>query len=412
MRVMSKASVRTIVALLMLGGWASAGAEEAAGPVTFYKDVLPILQANCQDCHRPGGANLGGMVAPMAFMTYEEVRPWAKSIAQNVSGRTMPPWHADPAHHGTFENERTLAEPEIQTLVRWAATGAVKGDANDAPAPRLWPETGGWTIGEPDLIIRMPEPYFVADDVEDIYVNLRTTVTADQLPEPRWIKATEFRPGSSVVHHIIATPLGGIAPGNDPTIYREGFGRRIQPGMVVTFQMHYHKEPGPGTGVWDQSEIGLRFYPEDAEIRHTLEVEPLGNFRFRIPPGDPNYSARSEFTFQRDSMIVSLMPHMHVRGKAALYVAKYPDGTEETILRVPQYDFNWQTTYRFKEPKVVPAGTKIELTCWWDNSAENPSNPDPTATVVWGQPTTAEMHFGWMAYTNVEPNVASSGGGR
>jgi mono/diheme cytochrome c family protein len=370
----------------------------AAGPVTFTKDVLPILQENCQDCHRPDGANLGGMVAPMAFMSYQETRPWAKSMAKAVSEKAMPPWDASPAMHGLFANERVLTQEQIDTIVTWAKTGAKRGNPADAPEPRVFEDTGDWSIGKPDLVVSMPEPYFVKDDVEDIYVNFHDALTAAELPEDRWMKAIEFRPGSSVVHHIISNPLGGIAPGNDPTVYPEGYSVKLRKGTNVSFEMHYHKEAGPGTGAWDQSKAAIIFYPEGYQPEHEIRMSMLGNFRFQIPAGDPNYTEYAKDTFDRSVEILSFTPHMHLRGKSAQYVAQYPDGNKEMLLDVPEYDFNWQTTYWYKEPKILPPGSSVELAMAWDNSANNPYNPDPTRSVRFGEPTTDEMFFGFMYY--------------
>ena len=392
-------------ALMVLVGAPAFGAEvQPVDRPTFYKDVLPVLQENCQLCHRAKGANFGGMVAPMALEEYQQVRPWAKAMAKVVSQKTMPPWSAHEQHHGEFRNERTLTDDAIGTLVRWADIGAPRGSADDAPAPVTWPENeAGWMIGEPDLIVKMPEPYFVADDVDDLYVDFETTLTPDILPEDRWIKAVEFRGGSGVVHHIIARPLGGMAPGYDPVLYEEGYSRKLEAGSTINWEMHYHKEPGPGTGVWDQSEAAIIFWPEGTVIEHVVETEPLGAFNFVIPAGDANYAHEASFTFAHDSLILGYNPHMHLRGSSAKYVAKYPDGREETLLWVPKYDFNWQITYSYAEPKRVPKGTQVHLTTTWDNSADNPANPDPTKTVRWGRPTTDEMMFGWMRYTDVEP---------
>jgi hypothetical protein len=249
----------------------------------------------------------------------------------------------------------------------------------------------------------MPEKYFVEDGVEDLYIDFETSITADMLPGPRWVRAVEFRPGSSAVHHIIAPPLGGIAPGNDPTIYRDGYGVLLEPGSTVYWQMHYHKEPGPGTGVWDQSMAAIKFYPEGYAPDYVIQNAAMGNLWFEIPAGDPNYSARVSYTFERPSKVLSYLPHAHLRGKSAKYVAYYPDGTEEVLLHVPRYDFNWQTRYRYREEKLVPAGTRVELTMVWDNSANNPYNPDPTRTVYFGRPTTDEMMFGFMGFADAEP---------
>jgi hypothetical protein len=167
--------------------------------------------------------------------------------------------------------------------------------------------------------------------------------------------------------------------------------------------MHYHKESGPGTGVWDQSSVGVKYYENPEDVKHPLLGDSLGSFRFAIPPGDANYVVEKEYEFTEDALIVTLMPHMHLRGKAARYDVTYPDGRQETVLDVPRYDFNWQTSYQFKDFKQVPAGTKIKLTTVFDNSEEIPYNPDPNDTVRWGEPTTAEMSFGWMSFISPTP---------
>lgn len=405
---MSMCTRNLVLALGVAALAVPAMANEVTSPAkpTFTKDVLPIIQENCQACHRPGGANLSGMVAPMSFMNYKDTRPWAKAIAKQVAAKTMPPWHAAPDHAGVFDNERTMAENEIATLVAWAQTGAARGNPADAPEPIDWPETD-WFIGEPDQIFSMPEPFFVSDDVEDTYEYFPMTITEEMLPEPRWLKAVEFRAGSGVVHHIIARPFGGNAPGKDADVFPEGVGRLLKPGTEVKWQMHYHKEPGPGTGVWDQSKVGVKYYKNDEDVTHPLLGDSLGSFRFAIPPGDANYTVEKMYTFEDDALIVKLMPHMHLRGKAAKYEAIYPDGRQEVILDVPKYDFNWQTSYLFKEFKAMPKGSKIKFTTVFDNSAENPYNPDPTETVRYGEPTTAEMSFGWMSFIDPEPRDVS-----
>lgn len=387
-----------ISALMTSVCWLSPAAQSTEPTPTFYRDILPILQENCQSCHRPSGINMGGMIAPMSLMTYEEVRPWAKAIGRQVKARTMPPWHASPDQRGVFENERTLTTGEIDTIVRWVRSGARPGNAADAPPPPDFGGKSGWGVGEPDLVIKMPEPFLVKDDVEDLYTNFEVTISEDMLPEPRWLKAHQVIPGSSAVHHAVTT-FGALVPGADPRVFREGYSRLVEPGQRVEFQMHYHKEPGPGTAVVDQTAIGLRFYPEGYQPKYTFYGEPLGSFRFRIPPGDPNYSHTTVYTFREGARIVSFNPHMHLRGKAVKITAHFPDGHEELLLHVPDYDFNWQTTYEFKEYKPVPKGTRVEMTAWWDNSAGNRDNPDPTKEVRFGRPTTAEMMFGWMRYT-------------
>ncbi|MFP6584910.1 MAG: hypothetical protein VCD00_20420 [Candidatus Hydrogenedentota bacterium] len=379
---------------------APAHAAQTATAPTFYRDVLPIIQENCQVCHRPNGANLGGMVAPMAFETFAEARPWAKAMARAVETRKMPPWHAAPEQHGLFKNERTLTQAEIDTIVAWAKTGAKRGDAARAPTVEKIVTSAEWAIGEPDLIVRFDEPYFVKDDVEDEYVYLETTMTEELLPEDRYMKAVEFRPGSSAVHHIITIPLGGIAPGNEATIYPEGVGALLRKGDDLTWQMHYHKEAGPGTGMWDHSMVALKFYDDPADVKYKLQGNELGFYDFVIPAGASDYSVQQTYTFKHASRIISYMPHFHLRGKAAKYEVLYPDGSSEVLLEVPRYDFNWQTAYTYKQYKSVPKGTKLTFTTTWDNSSDNPFNPDPTVDVRYGDPTTDEMSVGYISFIN------------
>ena len=400
-RVMVLIAVPTTAVLALV----AIGILRPANP-TFSRDVLPIVQQKCQNCHRPDGLNLGGMVAPMPFTSYEEVRTWAGAIKLAVETRRMPPWHAAPEFQGVFANERYLTDDEIATIVRWVEDGAPEGDPADSPPPVTFASqatSGGWSIGEPDLIVRLPEPYLVRDDVEDEYVDFSVTITDDMLPKDRWIKSVEFRPGSKAVHHVIARPLGGIAPGYEPREYPDGYSRLLRTGTRVNFQMHYHKTAGPGTAVYDQTEAAVRFYKPGEEIRHVVQTNSLGMYRFVIPSGDSSYSYSLADTVERDIKVLWLNPHMHLRGKAAKYIATYPDAREEVVLHVPKYDFNWQHTYRFRELLFLPKGTRIELTLWWDNSTNNPANPNPNRDVRWGRPTTDEMGYGWMYYAETKP---------
>jgi mono/diheme cytochrome c family protein len=386
----------------------AANANDAtSADLTFYADVLPIIQEHCQGCHREGGANMGGMIAPMAFTDYQDTRPWARAIGKAVANRDMPPWDASPIHAGVFEDERVLSEEQIETVVNWARSGAAAGDPSTAPAPREFAANEGWSIGTPDLVLKMREPFFVPDELLDDTHYFPIKLTAEELPKDRWIKAVEFRPGSTAVHHIILRPVGGIAPGNKPLVYRDGYAAKLSAGQEMRWNMHYHKEPGPGTGVWDQSEVAIIFYPEDYVPEHVLQTDPLGTFNFAIPAGEADYSATAEMEFTSDALINGMMPHMHTRGTAVRYTLHYPDGSDEILLDVPKYDFNWQTQYRFKEPKLVPKGTRVSLEGWWDNSADNPNNPDPDIEVTWGEATHEEMLFGFLSYTN--PNEDASG---
>ena len=397
----------TLVALPTVGVLAlvAVGVYRANRVPTFYGDVMEIIQAKCLDCHRPQGRNLGGMVAPMAFTSSEETKPWAMAIKLAVESGRMPPWHASREMRGKFKNERYLTDKEFETLVRWADNEAPEGDPAKAPAPVTFADekSGGWSIGEPDMIVRFPEPFLVHDSVQDQYVDLLVEITEDMLPEDRWIKSVEFLPGSPAVHHIIASPLGGLAPGYGPRVYDDGYGRILRKGARVNFQMHYHKTPGPGTAVYDTTMAALRFYEPGDVIKYVVETEALGMFRFVIPPNDSNYTDSTSWTFQKDVNILWVNPHMHLRGKAARYTATFPDGHREVLAEIPKYDFNWQHFYIFREPVFAPKGTRIDFQLWWDNSANNPANPNPNREVKWGRPTTDEMGFGWMTIVEAEP---------
>ncbi|MCH8205058.1 MAG: c-type cytochrome [Candidatus Hydrogenedentes bacterium] len=422
MRRFAVLSSALLVAIGVAPAW---GADGAGGRVTFTKDVLSILQEKCQDCHRPGGDNIAGMVAPMSLMTYQEVRPWAKAISRAVHSRQMPPWDATDETAGVFVNERTLTEDEISTIVQWVETGAARGSARDAPAAIEFEDTGGWLIGEPDLIVRMPEAYWVADDVVDIQPRVEFTITEEQLPEPRWIQAIEYQPDSEVVHHITGRAtapaidgheeetftLGSIAAGEDPTIYPEGFGNLLRAGTTVSISLHYHKEMGPGTGVWDQSAIGFKFHPAGTEVKHKVSWNTVGNFTFEIPPGHSNWEVGGGRVFEKDTVLLSIHPHMHYRGKDMKYTAYYPDGTEEVLLNVDRYEYGWQTNYLYRTPKILPAGTLVEVTSHFDNSEarkELVPKLNVQRPVRFGGPSTDEMMNPFLSWTYVEPEEAEA----
>jgi mono/diheme cytochrome c family protein len=376
---------------------------------TYYRDVLPVLAANCVDCHQPQGKNMGGMVAPMSFTTYEETAPWARVMALRVTERKMPPWHAHTLHQGTFVGERYLAEHDLQTIVAWAQAGAPAGNPADAPADVLakLSETktqGEWWIGEPDLVMGFREPYFVEDDIHDLNVGVNVLVPQDQHTRPRWIKASEIRAGSQHVHHICGEPFGCIAPGWDPYVYPDGYAMLLPTVDELRLGMHYNKTAGPGTGFYDSSRAAVIFYEDGERIRHMVRRSVLSvGENFVIPAGHPEFSLTREFPFEVDTYILSLTPHMHYRGKRAKYELQHPDGRIELLLYVPEYDFEWQRMYVFKDPPIAPAGSKLLWTPTWDNSADNPHNPDHTRHVPYGLPTEDEMGNGGLDYTPVEP---------
>ena len=394
-------------------------AQAAGGPVTFTKDILPILQDSCQDCHRPAGVNLSGMVAPMSLMDYKEVRPWAKAMAREVAAKRMPPWFASEAFAGKFELERTLTAEQIETIVKWSESGAKRGNPSDAPAPKVFNSESGWSLGEPDFVVEMPEPYWIGDDVEDVQPTFDVILDESMLPDDKWIKWIEFRPGSEIVHHggarvqpldadgkAIIDPVSGgkiigTAPGDGPDMWPTGYGKLIRSNSKLTFGLHYHKETGAGTGQWDQSSLGIAWQEED--VKHVVRAAGVSSRGWEIPPQHGEWQVGAARTFDEDSLIINMMPHMHWRGKSAKYEVVYPDGNRETILDVPNYDFSWQITYTLKEPHFVPAGSRLEVTMKFDNSEDNSWVPDPNRAVGFGSMTEDEMNIGWTEYANAEP---------
>lgn len=407
----------TVVIIASVGVCVSA----AAAPLTFTKDVLPILQENCQTCHRPLGANMSGMIAPMSFMTYEEVRPWSKAIARAVTSGVMPPWHASEEFRGVFKNERSLTKLERETLIEWTRTGAKRGNPKDAPMSKTFVDAG-WqlseTLGEPDLLLKIPEPYWVGDDVADIQPSIVIQLEKEQLSEMAWVRAIEYKPGSEVVHHIVgyvtrpggkegmreSTNFGQIASGTNPQNYDEGYGLPLYPESKITLSMHYHKEAGPGTGAWDRSEVAVWFH--DKPVVHPLQSTQIAHGNFEIPPNQKSWFVGGARTWDEDIIVLELFPHMHLRGSSAKFTAFYPDGKSEVLLDVPKYDYSWQTTYEYAEYKTLPAGTRLEWEITYDNSAEagaeNGFNSD--RAIRFGGPTTDEMDLGWLTWTYVEEN--------
>ncbi len=369
------------------------------GPVTFNKEVSRILQKNCQDCHRPG------QIGPMSLLTYDDASAWAETIKEVVTDKRMPPWFADP-RIGHFSNDRSLPAKEREALLAWIDQGMPKGNNQDLPPPRVFPEV--WKIGKPDLIVRMPAEFEVPAQMPKFGVPYKHFVVQTDFDEDRWVEKAEAKPGAAaVVHHIIAfvvppgerfipgnprTPtLCGTAPGEMPLILPPGMAKKIPKGSKIVFQLHYTPN---GKAQKDRSEIGLIFAKKSPQ-KEVITV-PIFNFLFRIPPGDPNFELESSFTFKKDGAIVGFMPHMHLRGKDFLYRARYPDGKVETLLSVPRFNFNWQSVYRPAKAISMPKGAVLECVAHFDNSAKNPNNPDPTAAVRWGDQTWEEMMVGWV----------------
>jgi mono/diheme cytochrome c family protein len=401
--------------------------------VTYYGDVAPIMQANCVSCHRSAGQNIGSLVAPMSLMTYEDARPWARSIARKVKAREMPPWFAD-APKGVFSNEKGLTEKQIQTIVAWVDAGAPGGDKSKAPAPLKFAgaESSGYSLGKPDLIVKMPEPFFVNDDAQDVQGTFQTKLTDDVLPRDVVVRAWEFRagtylPGRDTVHHMcggvkepggVASPagdgeaadsltLGCIAGGAEPYLLPEGFGRELKKGSTILMNMHYYKQAGAGTGYWNQAEIG--FYFAKAPVKYKVDSKAIGPLNFEIPPHKVNYRIGGADTLEKDTLILAWWPHAHLRATSARYTATYPDGRKEVLLDVPRYDQTWQVTYKYKQPKLLPKGTRIEVEMLYDNSADRGAKRrfDPNKTVQWGPRTQDEMMLGFFSYAELEAGQAA-----
>ena len=370
-----------------------AGTCLAAAP-TYTRDIAPLLNQRCVECHR------AGEVAPMALTSYQEVRPWAKSIRERVVTRVMPPWFADP-HYGNFKNDRRLAQSEIDLIAAWVTAGAPEGEAKDMPAPRQFTE--GWGIGKPDVVIDYGREFDVpATGVVDYQYFMVPT----DFKEDRWIQAAEIRPQHrGQTHHInvfivepgkkpdTAPMLTGFAPGVQPLNLEPGTAMLLKAGSTLMFQAHYSPN---GTAVKDRSFVGIRFAKEAPKLRSI--TDRAYNAMFKIPAGDPDYIVKSKWTAPEDVDLSAMLPHMHFRGKSFQFTAVFPDGHEQVLLNVPHYDFNWQLGYELKDPVRLPKGTRIDCVAHFDNSANNKWNPDATKDVRWGDQTFEEMMIGFFLY--------------
>jgi peroxiredoxin len=413
---------------------------EPHGDVTYTKHIAPLLENRCVSCHRPGE------VGPFALNDYDEVVGWAGMMREVVSNGRMPPWSANP-EVGHFANDARLSDAEKQLIYSWVDNGCPQGDPADLAAPRQW--TDGWRIREPDQVVRMPQPFKVpAEGV----VSYQHIVIDPGWKEDKWVQAAEARPGNrAVVHHIIVfvMPAGGLGggrggadaaadaeadqparprgpraqgggrggaggllgqggggltayvPGNAPSVYEPGVAVFVPKGSKVVFQMHYTPN---GTAQEDQSYLGVVF-ADPQTVKKRVHGGAAMNRGFAIPPQTDNYEAKSSYKFQNDQLLVSMSPHMHLRGKSFRFEAQYPDGSQEVLLDVPKYDFNWQFRYELSEPKRMPAGTIMNCTARFDNSENNLANPNPNETVRWGPQTWHEMMIGFFTTIAVDDDA-------
>lgn len=380
---------------------------EPHGEITYCNQISRIVQQHCIECHRDG------QIAPFAMETYDDVAAWSETILEVIDDGRMPPWHANP-NHGDFLNDARMPDEDKRLFKQWVANGLPEGDPKELPEPREFAE--GWRIPEPDVVLRMPEEFEVP--AKGI-VDYQHFVFDPGFTEDKWVIGSEARPGNrAVVHHLVLfyippgqdtyrpeDPLFNIvaafAPGMPAIMGPENLALRIPAGSKLCFQMHYTPNGSPQT---DRSEVGLIF--TDAENVEKEFVNQAGlNFRFAIPPGVKDYHVDASYAFQHDSMIYTLTPHMHYRGKSFRFTAHYPDKSKEILLDVPRYDFNWQNVYMLAEPKHMPAGTKIEMEATFDNSADNLLNPDPSAIVFWGDQTWQEMMIGSVTLSRADQDL-------
>ena len=384
---------------------------------TFYKDMLPILQEHCQSCHR------AGEVAPMPLESYDQARSQAGIMAHAVAMKMMPPWFAD-ARYGRFANDPSLTGEQIETIVAWAAAGAPAGDPRDAPPPRRW--TAGWNIPQPDLVLKMPRPVPIPAQGE---VEYTYEIVPTHFAEDRWVQVSEFRPGSPAhVHHAVVyirppdspwlrhAPLGETftastlsdpeerrqahettsdlllvyAPGSAPDVWPDGMAKFVPAGSDLVFQMHYTTN---GSADEDQTSIGMVF--SKTPPRQRVVTLQLNNHALIIPPGADDFRVEVQGSLPNDATLLSFFPHMHLRGKRFEYDIVHDDGSVEVLLRV-NYHFHWQLSYKLAQPRLLKAGTKLRAIAWYDNSKNNPHNPDPTRTVTWGDQTSDEMMVGFF----------------
>jgi hypothetical protein len=402
------------------------GAPPAAGPVTFHRDVLPILQNHCQVCHRPGA------VAPFSLLTYRQAVNWASDLKEYTQTRRMPPWK--PVDGLPFHNERRLSEPDIATLAAWMDTGTPEGDPRTAPEPRQFPE--GWQLGQPDLVLTVDEDFHVGPTGTDLY---RCFVLPTNLTENKDVTAVEVRPGNArVVHHALLVVdstrqgrrlerqekdrvkketetdrgpgysvsmgvgflpqggLGGWAPGQVPRYLPEGAGYYLPKGSDVIVQAHYHRS---GRAEKDRTSIGLYF--AKTPLRTRFQSLPLRGRFFSIPAGEERYRVTGSMWVDQDCVLHTVLPHMHMLGREIKVTVTPPDGSTQTLVAINDWDYNWQETYLLKESLPLKAGTRFDVEAYYDNSAKNPANPNnPPKRVYFGQQTTDEMCFVFLGLTS------------
>lgn len=380
--------------------------------ITWHNRISRIVQQNCAECHRSAG------VGPFPLLSRDEVVSHAAMIRQVVDNGSMPPWFAakNKTTHSIWGNDRSLSESDRTDLLKWLASDRPEGDPTEAPLPVVYPSA--WASGEPDAVVQIPKPISIRASGVMAYQNVRVDWKGT---EDKWVRGYEIMPTDrSVVHHVLVTVnepgadsnrredgIGGYwaayVPGNSGQIYPAGFARRLPAGAIIRFQIHYTPN---GTATEDQVKLGLYFADEDP--KYVVSTIPLAKVNIRIPAQDGNHTETLTRPVQSDIPVMAYMAHMHVRGKAFRFDLNLPDGSKETLLDIPRYDFNWQLRYDYAEPRVLPKGSTVTVTAVYDNSDANPANPDPNQVVTWGEQTFEEMLIGYVE-TYSAPGAAPPG---
>ena len=402
----SRLHLRVLVVVLvsLMAAPVVAGAQQDASDVTFSRDIAPILQRSCQDCHRTGS------IAPMSLLTYEEARPWARSIREKVVSRTMPPWYID-KNIGVqdFKYDYSLSDNEIETVAKWVDSGAPRGNPADMPAPREFRDIAEWKIGEPDWVVELPEPFVVSAEAPNWWGNL---ISDSGLTEDRWVKAVETKPsleGFPVVHHAVTSMedtdseegdynfLNEYALGKNGDIFPDGTGRLIKAGAKIKFNMHY---AAIGVETTDRTRVGLQFYPKGVVPERKLISAHVGDDEdLDIPAGASDVRHDGFYRLKENAHVTAFQAHLHNLGKRQCLGAILPDNTKQ-ILSCADWDFGWHIVYNYEDhvAPLLPKGTLLQVTSWHDNSEANRWNDDPTNWAGFGQRSSDEMSFAWVSW--------------
>ena len=378
-----------------------AAAQDAPANVTFTRDIAPIFQRSCQSCHRTGS------IAPMSLLTYEEVRPWARSIKQRIESREMPPWFID-RHVGVqgFKADKSLSDAEIAIVSTWVDNGAPRGNPADLPPPIAFDDMTKWNIGEPDWVVEIPEPFVVKAEAADWWGNL---VSDSGLTEDRWVKAVETKPTEEsfpVVHHAVTTAidpdgeaafLNEYALGKNGDIYPDGTGRLLKAGSQIRFNMHYH---AIGREITDRTSVGLTFYPKGVEPERPIYALHIGdNEDLDIPAGEADIRHDGYYHLKDNITLTVFQPHLHNLGTRQCIEAILPDNSVQSI-NCANWDFGWHIAYNYEDgvAPLIPKGSVIHVISWHDNSDANRWNDDPRNWAGFGQRSNDDMSFAWLSW--------------